>query len=171
MDFWNDLRLGARSLAKRPGFTAVAVLTLGLGIGANAAIFAVVNAVLIRPLPYPDSERLVWFGHHAPGLDLPDLENSEMTVALYAEQARSFVHVASYEGGARNLTGGTEPARVQIAEVTPSLFDVLSVAPARGRRLVDADAAPGAPPVAVLTHKGCTDHFGRSPGAVGETIE
>jgi hypothetical protein len=117
--------LAARTIAKRPGFTFVAVLTLALGIGANVAIFAVVNAVLIRPLPYFESERLVRITHHAPGLNLPDLENSAGTFTLYQKFARSFSGIAGYTSTERNLTGGTEPARIGVLRTTPSLFDVL----------------------------------------------
>src|SRR5262245_31708688 len=121
----HELKMAARTIAKRPGFTFVAVLTLALGIGANVALFAVVNAVPIRPLPYFESERLVTIKHHAPGLSLPDLENSAGTLSVYQKFARSFSGVASYTTMARNLTGGTEPARVTVLNATPSLFDVL----------------------------------------------
>jgi predicted permease len=171
MSVMTDVRVALRSLSRRPAFAVVAVLTLGLGIGANAAIFAVVNAVLIQPLPYPESERVVWFGHHAPGLDLPELNNSEATIALYERFARSFVHVASVERASRNLTGGVEPAKAAAAVVTPSVFDVLGTGPAIGRRLVAADAASGAPAVAVLTYGGWSTHFGRRPDVVGQRID
>jgi hypothetical protein len=84
-----DVRHGLRALVRRPGFALVAALTLGLGIGANVAIFAVVNAVLIRPLPYPESDRLVVIRHHAPGLSLPQLEKSAGTIRLYRTHAAS----------------------------------------------------------------------------------
>ncbi|HLU25898.1 MAG TPA: ABC transporter permease [Longimicrobiales bacterium] len=169
--FLSDLRMAARNLAKRPGFSAIVVLTLALGIGANVAILAVVNAVLIRPLPYPESERIVWIKHHAPGLNLPELENSQGTLRLYKEHARSFSHFGAVREERRNLTGGVQPTRVRVAYVTPSMFGVLGVQPALGRALTDEDAEPGAPPVIVLTHAGWSAHFGRAPDVLGRTIE
>src|SRR5690606_37583968 len=169
--FLSDLRMAARNLAKRPGFSAIVVLTLALGIGANVAILAVVNAVLIRPLPYPESERIVWIKHHAPGLNLPELENSQGTLRLYKEHARSFSHFGAVREERRNLTGGVQPTRVRVAYVTPSMFGVLGVQPALGRALTDEDAEPGAPPVIVLTDAGWSAHFGRAPDVLGRTIE
>src|SRR5690606_23112783 len=149
----------------------IVVLTLALGIGANVAILAVVNAVLIRPLPYPESERIVWIKHHAPGLNLPELENSQGTLRLYKEHARSFSHVGAGREERRNLRGGVQRTRVRVAYVTPSMFGVLGVQPALGRALTDEDAEPGAPPVIVLTHAGWSAHFGRAPDVLGRTIE
>jgi putative ABC transport system permease protein len=167
----SDVRLAARNLARRPGFTVVAALTLALGIGANVAVFAIVHSVLIRPLPFPAADRIVWIGHHAPGLDMADLANSTGTLAVYREHARSFAHIAAVRNSQRNFLGGSAPARIDVAVVSPALFDVLQVQPELGRRLQDADALPGAPRVAVLTHAGWTGHFGGARDVVGRTIE
>ncbi|HEX7090564.1 MAG TPA: ABC transporter permease [Longimicrobiales bacterium] len=166
-----DVRHGLRALVRRPGFAAAAALTLGLGIGGTVAIFAVVNAVLIRPLPYPDPEQLVVLEHHAPGLNLPDLENSAGTIRLYRTHARSFSSIAVVNAQERNLTGGDRPVRVSVAEVSPELFDVLRVQPALGRRLLPDDAQPGGPRVAVLTHAGWSARFGRAPDIIGRVVE
>lgn len=171
MHLGTDLRQAARSLARRPGFTIVAALTLALGIAANVAIFAVINGVLLRPLPYPESERIVNLRHHAPGLNLPDLENSPGTLRLYREHARSFSSIAGVQENSRNLTGGIEPVRVQVAEVSPSWFDVMQVQPLRGRRFVEADADTLAPPVALLTWEGWQAHFGGSESVLGSLVE
>jgi putative ABC transport system permease protein len=168
---WTDVRLATRNLARRPDFTLIAVLTLALGIGANVAIFAVVHSVLIRPLPFPDSERIVLIQHHAPGLNVPELDNSPGTLAVYRDHARSFSAVAAVAGRSHNLAGGAEPARISAATVSPSLFDVLRVEPARGRRLLDTDAAQGATPVAVLTHGGWVTHFGGAPDVIGAVVD
>src|SRR5690606_24619440 len=162
----NEIRHAVRRLLRRPGFTAVAAITLALGIAANVAIFAVVNAVLLRPLPYPESERIVEIEHHAPGLDLPALENSPGTLNLYVGHARALAHVAGVQEGTRNLTGGLEPARIRVAEITPSWFDVMQVQPARGRRFVPADADTAAAPVAILAHTTWQTHFGGRPDVV-----
>ncbi|HEY8468481.1 MAG TPA: ABC transporter permease [Longimicrobiales bacterium] len=166
-----DARHALRALVRRPGFALVAALTLGLGIGANVAIFAVVNAVLIQPLPYPESDRLVVIRHHAPGLNLPELENSSGTIRLYRTHARSFSSIAVVSGRDRNLTGGDRPARVRVLEASPELFDVLRVEPALGRRLLPEDAQPGGPRVAVLTHAAWSGWFGRAPDIVGRVVE
>ena len=165
-----DVRHALRSLLHRPGFSLAAALTLALGIGANVAIFAVVSAVLIRPLPYPESERLVVLRHHAPGLNLPELENSPGTIRLYRTLARSFSSLAVVSGRERNLTGGDRPARVRVLEASPELFDVLRVQPALGRRFLPDDAQPGAPRVAVLTHAGWSAWFGRAPDIIGRVV-
>jgi putative ABC transport system permease protein len=171
MNWLHEGRLAARALAQRPGFTLTVVTTLALGIGANVAMFAVVNSILIRPLAYPESDRIVWIRHHAPGLQLPELENSAGTLALYEQHARSFSALAAANGTNRNLTGGKEPARIEVLEAKPSLFDVLQVRPRLGRAFVDADAAPGATPVAVLTHAAWSSYFGAAPDIIGRTVK
>jgi len=171
LTMWLELGQAARALAKRPGFTVVTALTLALGIGANVAIFAVVNAVLVRPLPYPDPDGIVVLRHHAPGLDFEDLENSPATIDLYRTQARSLSAVAGIRTGQRNLTGGREPARIRVVEATPSLFDVLRVGVELGRPLLPADAVDGAAPVAMLTHAGWREHCGGARDIVGRTVQ
>ena len=166
-----DLKQAARALARRPAFAIVAALTLALGIAANVAIFAVINGVLLRPLPYPESEAIVSIQHHAPGLNLPDLENSPGTLALYRNHARSFSSIAAIRETSRNLTGGIQPVRVQAAEVSPSWFDVMQVQPLRGRRFVEADADTLAPAVAVLTYEGWQAQFGGRDDVLGSLIE
>jgi len=166
-----DLKQAARALARRPAFAIVAALTLALGIAANVAIFAVINGVLLRPLPYPESEAIVSIQHHAPGLNLPDLENSPGTLALYRNHARSFSSIAAIRETSRNLTGGIQPVRVQAAEVSPSWFDVMQVQPLRGRRFVEADADTLAPAVAVLTYEGWQAQFGGREDVLGSLVE
>jgi putative ABC transport system permease protein len=166
-----DFRLAGRNLARRPGFSMIVALTLALGIGTNVAMFAVVHSVLIRPLPYPEPDRIVVIHHHAPGLGLPDLDNSPGTIAVYREHAGSFSHVAAVANRPYNLTGGDEPARVRAAIVSFSIFDVLGVEPAFGRRLLAEDATQGAAPVVVLTHAGWTTHFGGAGDVLGRTLE
>jgi len=167
----SDLHLGFRNLLRRPAFSSVATVTLALGIGANVAMFAIVQSVLLRPLPFPDADRIVWIGHHAPGMGMPDLASSTGTYAVYQEHARSFVAVAAYRNAQRNVAGGPNPERIDVATVTPSTFDVLQVRPVLGRPFIEADAQPGAPRVAILTHAGWTAHFAGSSDVIGRTIE
>ena len=166
-----ELRQAARGMMKRPGFSFIAVLTLALGIGANVAIFAVVNAVLIRPLPYEESDRIVWIRHHAPGLNLPNIESSPGTVRLFQSFSRSYSQIAAVVVTENNMAGTAEPARVRVKQATPSMFDVMRIKPIAGRRLIESDAKPGAPSVALLTYHGWQKHFaGSSSGVLGTVI-
>jgi len=166
-----ELQQAARSLARRPGFAIAAVLTLGLGIGANVAIFAVVDAVLIQPLPYPESDEIAVIAHHAPGLNLPELQNSEGTLRFYREHARSFGALARVQTTESNLTGLERPARIMVAEVSPNIFDVLRTEPRLGRRFVAEDAVTTGPPTrAILTEQGWQARFARDPDVIGKRI-
>lgn len=171
MNLMRELKLAARALLRRPGYAAIAALTLALGIGANTAIFTVVDAVLISPLPYPDSDRLVTLRHHAPGIDLPELEMSDGLLRFYQESADFLESIAVYDVNGRNLTGGDQPAQVQVLDATPSLIEALRVVPAMGRPINQADAAEGAAPVAMLTDIGWRTRFGQDPDILGRLIE
>jgi len=171
MSWMSEVRVSARALSRRPGYTAAAVLTLALGIGASVAIFTVVNAVLLRSLPYPDADRIVSISHHAPALDIPELTNSEGTLNFYRANADFFAPLAAYTQEQHNLVGGDQPERVKLTAVTPEIFDVLRVRPALGRPFGAADAAEGAPPVAILTDATWRTRFGADPAVLGRTIE
>ncbi len=171
MSWLIELRQAARALARRPGFSGAAVLTLALGIGANVAIFAVVNTVLLRPLPYPDSDRIVALRHHAPGLDLPELESSQGMQNFYREDADFFAALAAFGTPDRNLVGGPRPERVELGAVTPEIFDVLRVQPVMGRPFNQGDVAEGAAPVVLLMDAAWRSRFGSDPDVVGRTIE
>jgi predicted permease len=166
-----ELRYAARSLAKRPGYTAVAAFTLALGIGSNVAIFTILNAVLLRPLPFPDSERIVDVRHHAPGLNMPEVQSSPGLIAQYRVNARTLATVAGYHIRQFNLTGGGAPERVRAVVATPDLFSVLAVTPALGRVFYESDAIPHARRTTVLTHQLWQSRFGGDPGVVGRTVE
>ena len=122
---FQDLRYAARMLQKQPGFTIVAVVTLALGIGANTAIFSLVNSILLRPLPYREPDRLVRLMQSSPKLDLPTWGVSQADFAAYREQNRTFAVVALYNRGGTNLTGAGEPERLTVANVTADFFNVL----------------------------------------------
>jgi putative ABC transport system permease protein len=160
-----DLRLAVRQLAKSPGFTAVAVLTLALGIGANTAIFSAVDAVLLRPLPYPQSDRLVEVTSTALepigfGVSYPDLLDLRGLT-------RDFTGVAAYSTQRYNLTGAGDPREVQAALVTADVFDVLGVHPQIGQAFT---AAQEHDPVALLGNGLWVTSFGRDPSILGKSI-
>lgn len=161
----------ARELARRPGFLLVAVLTLAVGIGANAAIFSVVNAVLIRPLPYADPEHLVAVWHTAPGLDMDLFEQSDASYFLYRGGNKSLEDLGIYWEGSVTLTGGETPERVDASGATASVFSVLHVEPVLGRGLQAADEKPGAEKVAVISHDLWRRRFGGDPQAVGTLLK
>src|SRR5439155_8409793 len=148
----NDLRFALRQLHKSPGFTAIAVLTLALGIGANTAIFSVVNAVLLRPLPYPQPERLVYLNETGGGTDvsiaLPDYVD-------WRKDSKSFQHLAITRLESRNLSGiaGREAERVSVAFVTANFFDVIGLRPQIGRTFREDEDKPGAPALVVLSDR------------------
>ena len=166
-----ELRRKVRSLRHAPGFTAVTIFTLAVGIGANAAIFSVVNGVLLRPLPYPNEARVVGVWHRAPGLDIPRLQQAEETYVLYRERARSFQEIGLGDDFEGNLTGVGEPERVPAARVTSSMFTVLAVPPALGRTFSAEDDEPGGPDLAILSHGLWARRFGSDPNVLGKTIE
>jgi putative ABC transport system permease protein len=166
-----EVKVAIRMLASRPGYAAVAALTLALGIGANVAMFTVVNAVLIRPLPYPDSDRVVEIIHHAPGLSMPDLQSAPGLIVKYRDSVRTLSHMAGYDIELLNLTGSGVPERVRGVAVTPGIFDVLQVRPAIGRAFLDADVQERSPAVAILTHAYWQSRFGSDPAVVGRTLQ
>src|SRR4051812_23562499 len=167
---WQHVTYALRSLIKRPGFTAVAVLPLALGIGANTAIFTIVNAVLLRPLPYPDADRIVRLRGSSVGS--AGLENlSPLDFLDLHERSRRFDHLAAYNNFANaTLTGVGEPERLVGTRVSAEFFAVLGVAPFLGRDFRVADDRPGAPPVVILTHGFWQRRFGGASGIVGRTI-
>ena len=172
MTFFAQLRLFYRRALANPGFTLVSLATLAIGVGANVAIFAVVNAVLLRPLPLPDSERLVILRHAAPGLaQLDELPMSDALYFLYAEESRTLESVAAYRDEQASFTGPENPQRVGATRVTASFFDVLRTPPRLGRSFTAEDDRPGAAPVVVLSDGLWTTRFGADPGTVGRVVD
>jgi putative ABC transport system permease protein len=166
----NDLRFALRQLRKSPGFTFVAILTLALGIGANTAIFSVVNAVLLRPLPYPQPERLVYLNEVIGGTDtsiaLPDYVD-------WRNDSKSFEHLAISRLESRNLSGigGREPERISVAYVTANFFNVIGLPPQIGRTFTEDEDKPGAPSLAVISDRLWDRAFHRDPQIVGRPME
>ena len=165
-----DVRYACRSLGKHPGFAIVVILTLALGIGANAAIFSVVNAVLLRPLPYRDADRLVFISGdlHRPGAN--EIPVSAGEFADYRDRAHAFEHVAAYDTVGFNLTGIGEPERLEGAVVTASLFPLLGVSAQVGRTFSSAEEQPGREQVVVLSHALWRRRFKADPAIVGQMV-
>ena len=155
---FQDLRFGARQLRKNPGFTAVAVLTLALGIGANTAIFSVVDAVLLRPLAYPDSGQLVWLCERGP--DWSGGSISYPNFIDWRNQQSVFEKFGVYSGNNFTLTGAGEPVRVAGAMMSADVFAALRTQPEIGRVFREDEDKPGAPPVAVISHALWQNRFG-----------
>lgn len=168
---FQDTRHAMKSLARRPHFTALAGLTLAVGIAANTAIFSVIDSVLLNPLPYPDSDRLVSVVHTAPGLNLPVIPQSEASYAFYAERARTLESLAVYQRDDVNLMLEGDPRRASSARVTHRFFEVLGVPAAHGRAFSEGDDLAGAEPVAVLGHALWVEAFGGDPGVVDRVVE
>ena len=168
----SQLRLLWRRAAANPGLTLLSLLTLAVAVGANVAIFTVVNAVLLRPLPFPDSERLILLTHAAPQLGpLNDLPMSDALHFLYADQSRTLDGVVGFSDVAVSFTGPDNPQSVPAASVTASFFDVLRTPPRLGRPFTHEDDRPGAAPVVVIGDGLWRSRFGAGPGIVGRVVE
>jgi putative ABC transport system permease protein len=165
----HELKYALRGLLKHRGFTLVAALTLALGIGANSAIFSIVEAVLLRPLPFPEPERLVTIWHHYRTLDRASV--SPPNFLDYRSQNSTLDGMAAVATGNFNLAGEPEPERVVGAKVTAGFFPVLGVAPVLGRGLLAEDNEPGHDGVVVLSHGVWTRRFGSDPGLIGRTVD
>lgn len=166
-----ELKQVVRKLARSPSFTLIALLTLALGIGANTAIFTVVNSVLIQPLPYPDQEELVVPHHTAPGMGVEEVPHSEATYLIYAGENRVFDAVGVFRDDAMNLTGGQEPERVATVSATHEVLSILGAVPRVGRLTNQDDDIPEASPVAILTHGLWDRRFGGDPSILGRSIQ
>jgi putative ABC transport system permease protein len=166
-----DVRYGIRTLTKNPGFTIVAVLTLALGIGANTAIFSVVQSVLLRPLPYPQPENLVEIWNTYPP-QVPQIGLSPGDYADWREQNKSFSEMGAYIGISQgfNLTGEGEPQRVLTSYATAGLFPMLGVRAIAGRSFVSEEDRAGNAPVVMLSHRLWQSRFGGDPQVIGRSI-
>ena len=166
-----DLRLAVRSLRRSPGFAVAAILTLALAIGANVAIFAIVERVVLNPLPYPDSGQLIMLRHRVPRAGAPPFAAVAQGFYFhYADRARTLQSVALYRSDERTLTGAGQPERIRVTSVTPSMEAVLGVPPELGRWFDDDAGTPGSTPRATLSHAFWTRRFGGNPAAVGQSM-
>lgn len=165
-----DIRYGLRRILQSPGFSAIVVLTLALGIGANTVIFSVVDTVLLRPLPYREPDRLVTIEHFYPALDALEAPVSAPGFRDYRDRTRSFAAVAVQTGWNPNLTGDGDPERLVGSTVSGQFFQVLGVPAALGRTLAPGDDREGENRVVVLSHGFWQRHFGGAPDAVGKKM-
>ena len=170
-EMFQDLRFGARMLLKHKGFTFIAVLTLALGIGANTAIFSVVNALILRPLPFPDSERLVWVE------EVSKQTNTSQAAwgghfLTWQEHSQTLAGIAAIDSSTRTLTGAGEPERVEVSQVSAGCLPVLGVQLiANGRNFTAEEDKPNGERVALLSHDLWQRRFGGEQDVVGRFID
>jgi putative ABC transport system permease protein len=164
----NDLKFALRQLVKNPGFTAVAVLTLALGIGANTAIYSIVNAVLLRPLPYPESDRLVWMSERS--RNFPVMSISYPNFTDWLAQQNVFQHLGVYNWTSYSLIGDGEPVRLDVSRISAGALDALRVKPLLGRAFTADDDKPGATPTVILSHELWQHRFGGDATIVGRAV-
>jgi predicted permease len=166
-----DLRHAARVLRRGPGFTALAVLTLALGIGATTSIFSVVYGVLLKPLPFPEPERLAGLYHRGPGVNLAVMNQGPATYFTYLDNQRSFEGIGAWDRQEVSVTGRGEPERVEALAVTDATLPLLRVQPALGRLFTQEDDTPGSPLRVILTYGYWQRAFGGAGDIVGQRLE
>ncbi|MGA2421804.1 MAG: ABC transporter permease [Candidatus Acidiferrum sp.] len=165
---WQDLRFAIRMLAKGPGFTAVAILTLALGIGANTAIFTVIDSVLLRPLPYPQADRLVFLGEFSK--EIPDMSIAMANFNDWRAQNSVFESMVAYQNNDAVLTGRGAPERLRLRRITAGFTPTMKVGPILGRTLAPEDDKVGAPRVVILSEGFWDRRFARDPGVLGQQL-
>ncbi|HWH60167.1 MAG TPA: ABC transporter permease, partial [Terriglobales bacterium] len=172
--FWQDMRYGLRMLRKSPGFTAVIILTLGLGIGANTAIFSVVDAVMLRPLPFENPNQLVVVWHTPPQKSFPGIHRFVVSPANYSDWQHEndvFTAMSAIGFSPASLTGTPRPESLQERRVSHDFFSMLGVLPIAGRSFTAADDQPGHGNVVILSWTFCQGHFGAAENALGQIIQ
>lgn len=152
MEFTEELKQVLRRLGRAPMFTFITLLTLAAGVGANTAVFSVVEGVLLKPLPYPHPEELVGVWHVAPGLDLPEVNMAPSNYFIYREQGRTFQDIGIYQHDSDSVTGAGEPEQVRALDVTDGVLPILGVPPMLGRWFNRTDSTPGSPDTVILTY-------------------
>ena len=167
----SDCGYAFRMMQKNPGFTAVAILTLALGIGANTAIFSVVHSVLLRPLPYPQAQQLIFIRQQEKKLGIEDLSFSVKEIEDYRAQNRTLSGLVEYHAMSFTLFGHGDPERVRTGVVSANYFDLFGIQPLLGRTFLPDDDKLGAPPVLLLSYEYWKNNFGSDPGIVGKTFE
>src|SRR5882724_1472257 len=167
---WRDVRFGLRMIRRNPGFTTVAILTLALGIGANSAMFSIINGVLIRPLPYTDADRLLYVRAEDRARGITDLNISLPRMTFIQDQSRTLENIGAFLPQSSNLTVHGDPEQVPAALATSGFFNTLGVSPSIGRGFLPEEERPGGANVAIITDAFWHSHFGGQMDVVGRTI-
>jgi predicted permease len=169
-EFRNQLKQVFRRLGRAPMFTAITLITLAAGVGANTVVFSVLEGVLLKPLPYPHSDELVGIWQTAPGLNIQDLNIAPSTYFIFREQNQSFVDLGAYQYDSVSITGVAEPEQVPALRVTDGTLPLLGVQPILGRTFSRQDDSAGAAPTALISHGYWRRKFGSDPSIIGRTI-
>ncbi|MGH9773869.1 MAG: ABC transporter permease [Candidatus Acidiferrales bacterium] len=168
--FSSQLKQIFRRLRRAPLFTFITLLMLAAGVGANTAVFSVVEGILLKPLPYPHPEELVGVWHTAPGVNIPELNMSPSNYFIYREQSRTFADIGIYQNDSVSITGVGEPEQETALDVTDGLLPVLGISPVLGRTFSRQDDSPGASGTVILTYGYWQHKFGGAPTAIGQTM-
>ncbi|NNM34220.1 MAG: hypothetical protein HKO53_14185, partial [Gemmatimonadetes bacterium] len=172
MEEWTrQVRFAIRKLGRTPTMTAIALLTLALGIGANVGIFSIVNAVLLRPLPFDEPDRLVGMWHVAPGLGFDQVNSNPAAYFTYREEGTVFEDVALWDNRTASVTGLDQPEQVEVLAVTDGLFPILRVQATLGRIFSREDDLHGSPETVMLSFDYWQTRFGGDPGVLGRSLE
>ena len=169
-NFGSEFRQVMRRLGRAPMFTAITLITLAAGIGANTVVFSVLNGILLKPLPYPDPERLIGVWLTAPKVGIQELNMSPTCYFIFREQNQTFVDIGLYTGDSLSVTGIAEPEQVRAVDVTDGTLSLLGITPMLGRTISHEDDLPGKPPTVLLTYGYWKHKFGGSPMAIGKSI-
>jgi predicted permease len=168
--FTDQLRQVLRRLGRAPMFTAITLITLAAGIGANVVIFSVLEGVLLKPLPYPDPDRLIGVWHTAPGININDLNMAPSVYFIDREQSTSFQDIGAYNEDSFSVTGTGEPQQVHGLDVTDGTLPLLGVVPALGRLFTRQDDSPQAPETVLISYGYWREKFGGDPSVIGRSI-
>src|SRR5271163_837203 len=168
--FLDQFKQVIRRLSRAPLFTVITLLTLAIGVGANTAIFSVVEGVLLKPLPYPHASELIGVWHSAPGIDIKELNMSPSVYFIDREQSTTLQDIGAYSGDALNVTGAGEPEHVQGLDVTDGTLPLLGVVPTLGRLFTRQDDSPGTPETVLLSYGYWQKKFGGATSAIGQTL-
>src|SRR5690349_8862049 len=163
-----QLRQVLRKLGRTPMFTAITLVTIALGVGANTAVFSVIEGILLKPLPYPHPEQLLSVSHFAPGINMRELPMAPTSYFIYREQGRTLQDIGVYTGDSVSVTGVGEPEQARALLVTDGTLPLLGIPPLRGRWFTRQDDSPGSADTVMLTYGYWQRKFGGDPSIVGQ---